>query len=192
MAKPREVVIVAGKGHQDWQEYWDGGDLESRETEKVGAGAGAGAWLGGWVGGCRCLAGRVGGWVPVPGWVGARVAGWLGGWCPAPSSACRGCRMMRMQLPCMLPPRSSPYNTLLCAPPVLPWSKPGAHVASRPAPPPQSWFDDRVECRNALSKLSYLQGIKDLDRNFLPWTRYPEERDLLVGAGYSDAVPSDY
>lgn len=36
---------------------------------------------------------------------------------------------------------------------------------------PQSWFDDRVECRNALSKLSYLTGVKDLKRDYLPWTR---------------------
>ena len=35
----------------------------------------------------------------------------------------------------------------------------------------QSWFDDRVECRNALSKLSYLTGVKDLKRDYLPWTR---------------------
>lgn len=39
----------------------------------------------------------------------------------------------------------------------------------------KGWFDDRVECRNALSKLSYLNSIKDLDRKFLPWTRYPDD-----------------
>ncbi len=37
-----------------------------------------------------------------------------------------------------------------------------------------------MECRNALSKLSYLNGIKELDRGALPWTRYPEERDVLI------------
>lgn len=55
-----------------------------------------------------------------------------------------------------------------------------ARIAPPPAPLRQSWFDDRVECRNALSKLSYLNGIKELDRGALPWTRYPEERDVLI------------
>lgn len=30
------------------------------------------------------------------------------------------------------------------------------------------WFDDRVECRDALSKLQYLYTV-DLKRNELPW-----------------------
>lgn len=90
MAKPREVVIVAGKGHVDYQEYWDGASMDSPDTLK-------------------------------------------------------------------------------------------------------SWFDDRVECRNALSKLSYLNGIKELDRNALPWTRYPEERDVLIIEGVVDTpVVPDY
>lgn len=38
MAKPREVVIVAGKGHVDYQEYWDGADMDNPDTIKVGAG----------------------------------------------------------------------------------------------------------------------------------------------------------
>jgi hypothetical protein len=29
-------------------------------------------------------------------------------------------------------------------------------------------------------------GIKDLDRNYLPWTRYPEEREQLVISGLID------
>ncbi len=70
--------------------------------------------------------------------------------------------------------------------------------------PLQSWFDDRVECRNALSKLSYLNGIKDLSRDHMPWTRYPEdEREILaveavrrdvevrVGAGADDDEDGD-
>ena len=67
-----------------------------------------------------------------------------------------------------------------------------------PCPPAadtiKSWFDDRVECRNALSKLGYLNGLKDLDRSFLPWTRYPEERDSLMVAGLADfeVSPDDY
>lgn len=56
----------------------------------------------------------------------------------------------------------------------------GADACARPPLRAQSWFDDRVECRNALSKLSYLNGIKELDRGALPWTRYPEERDVLI------------
>ena len=67
-----------------------------------------------------------------------------------------------------------------------------------PCPPAadtiKSWFDDRVECRNSLSKLGYLNGLKDLDRSFLPWTRYPEERDSLMVAGLADfeVSPDDY
>lgn len=158
MARAREVVIVAGKGHQDWQEYWDGADFENRETLKVGNGLPA------WVQGCK------GGWV-MPGQLQrmhTRVVGITHLQLPA-------CSLLPLSpLPLRTRPAASSNNC--CA-----WR------ASL-----QSWFDDRVECRNALSKLSYLAGIKDLDRAFLPWTRYPEERDLLVGAGYSDVVPSDY
>lgn len=31
------------------------------------------------------------------------------------------------------------------------------------------WFDDRVECRDALSKLQYLYTLTDLNRSVLPW-----------------------
>jgi UDP-N-acetylmuramoyl-L-alanyl-D-glutamate--2,6-diaminopimelate ligase len=34
----------------------------------------------------------------------------------------------------------------------------------------RGWFDDRVEARNALSKLSYLESIPYLVRKKLPWT----------------------
>lgn len=38
-----------------------------------------------------------------------------------------------------------------------------------------------------------VQGIKELDRNHLPWTRYPEERDVLIIEGVTDAtMPVDY
>jgi hypothetical protein len=37
MAKPRDVVLVVGKGHQDFQEYWDGISPPNQpETLKVG------------------------------------------------------------------------------------------------------------------------------------------------------------
>ena len=42
----------------------------------------------------------------------------------------------------------------------------------------QGWFDDRVECRNALSKVASLarQDIKkEMDRAELPWME-PDER----------------
>ena len=45
-----------------------------------------------------------------------------------------------------------------------------------------------MECRNALTKLSYLNGIRDLDRNHMPWTRYPEERDFLIARGISEPL----
>eukprot|EP00889_Picochlorum_renovo_P007758 jgi/Picre1/34788/NNA_002254.t1 len=50
------------------------------------------------------------------------------------------------------------------------------------------WFDDRVEARNAVAKLRYLNGIKDLDRSTIPWTRYPEEREQ---SGLSATVGSE-
>lgn len=40
----------------------------------------------------------------------------------------------------------------------------------------QSWFDDRVECRNALSRVKPLaEHDKDLNRKELPWME-PDER----------------
>jgi hypothetical protein len=33
----------------------------------------------------------------------------------------------------------------------------------------KGWFDDRVEARNALSRLSYLQGLPSMQRDTLPW-----------------------
>ena len=40
----------------------------------------------------------------------------------------------------------------------------------------QGWFDDRVEARNALSKLHHLNNIRSLDRREIPWTRDAGER----------------
>ena len=44
MAKPRDIVVVVGKGHEDFQEYWDG----------ISSGGGGGRhqlwWAGRWVG----------------------------------------------------------------------------------------------------------------------------------------------
>jgi UDP-N-acetylmuramoyl-L-alanyl-D-glutamate--2,6-diaminopimelate ligase len=54
------------------------------------------------------------------------------------------------------------------------------------------WFDDSVECRNAIKRLAdTLNKLKDLDRSTLPWTRYPEEREhsgLSVSMGMGDAT----
>jgi hypothetical protein len=50
----------------------------------------------------------------------------------------------------------------------------GARVSTR-----RAWFDDRVECRNTVTRLPKLNKLKDLDRNALPWTRYPEERESM-------------
>lgn len=33
----------------------------------------------------------------------------------------------------------------------------------------KGWFDDRAEVRSALSKLSYLDQLSNLDRSRLPW-----------------------
>jgi UDP-N-acetylmuramyl tripeptide synthase len=46
----------------------------------------------------------------------------------------------------------------------------------------RAWLDDRVEARNTVSRLDKLYKLKDLDRNAMPWTRYPEEREWLVPA----------
>lgn len=54
---------------------------------------------------------------------------------------------------------------------------PLSEVMSLPTGTLRGWFDDRVECRNAVSKLGYLNSLKDLDRSTIPWTRYPEERE---------------
>eukprot|EP01026_Neomeris_dumetosa_P081707 TRINITY_DN92262_c0_g3_i5.p4 TRINITY_DN92262_c0_g3~~TRINITY_DN92262_c0_g3_i5.p4 ORF type:complete len:136 (-),score=16.99 TRINITY_DN92262_c0_g3_i5:714-1121(-) len=35
----------------------------------------------------------------------------------------------------------------------------------------KGWFDDRVEARNALAKLPYLQQIQYLNRKQIPWTQ---------------------
>lgn len=44
----------------------------------------------------------------------------------------------------------------------------------------QSWFDDRVECRNALSKVAALSKFDgDLDRKELPWMEPDERPDNL-------------
>jgi UDP-N-acetylmuramoyl-L-alanyl-D-glutamate--2,6-diaminopimelate ligase len=33
----------------------------------------------------------------------------------------------------------------------------------------KGWFDDRVEARNALSRLRYLEGLPHMQRETLPW-----------------------
>ena len=43
------------------------------------------------------------------------------------------------------------------------------------------WFDDRVEARSALSKLTYLEQLSDLSRNRLPWGSALEEMDTVIG-----------
>ncbi len=42
----------------------------------------------------------------------------------------------------------------------------------------QSWFDDRVECRNALSRVKSLaEHDKELNRKELPWMETDERTD---------------
>ncbi len=47
----------------------------------------------------------------------------------------------------------------------------------------QGWFDDRVEARNALSKLPTLDQYNDFDRKELPWGGAGREQriDVLMG-----------
>lgn len=63
--------------------------------------------------------------------------------------------------------------------------QPAPQHGSTALSPPQGWFDDRVEARNALSKLPALEQNQELDRRELPWTNSPEERperiDVLMG-----------
>jgi hypothetical protein len=45
----------------------------------------------------------------------------------------------------------------------------------------KGWFDDRVEARSALSKLTYLDQLSDLSRNKLPWGNAIDEMDTVIG-----------
>uniref|UniRef100_A0A1D1ZZJ8 Mur ligase central domain-containing protein n=1 Tax=Auxenochlorella protothecoides TaxID=3075 RepID=A0A1D1ZZJ8_AUXPR len=54
----------------------------------------------------------------------------------------------------------------------------------------KGWFDDRVECRAALGRLPSLEKLKDLDRSFLPWTRYPEEREGMLASILEEELKS--
>jgi hypothetical protein len=59
--------------------------------------------------------------------------------------------------------------------------------ACLPAFPPlqegivRSWFDDRVEARSALQKLSILQQLDGkLDRKHLPWGKALDQMDSII------------
>ncbi|MEW5299762.1 MAG: hypothetical protein WDW36_002742 [Sanguina aurantia] len=45
------------------------------------------------------------------------------------------------------------------------------------------WFDDRVECRDALSKLQYLYTLTDLRRNVLPWGEGLDAMETVLNVG---------
>ncbi|KAI8466586.1 MAG: Mur ligase [Monoraphidium minutum] len=62
----------------------------------------------------------------------------------------------------------------------------------------RGWFDDRVEARNALSKLEYLYSLVDLDRRELPWSTGSDadrstiwEEPLLDGGGGAGGAGSE-
>jgi len=42
------------------------------------------------------------------------------------------------------------------------------------------WFDDRVEARSALSKLTYLDQLSDLSRNKLPWGSALDDMETVI------------
>lgn len=44
----------------------------------------------------------------------------------------------------------------------------------------KGWFDDRVEARNALSKLQYLYALVNLDRSSLPWGHNADEKSVVI------------
>lgn len=111
MAKPKDVVIIAGRGHIDYMEYWDGqSPLPDAPT-------------------------------------GSNLSG--------DESVLDIINENFFDDPGMSGSENDDFGTTT----VL------------------GWFDDRVEARNAVAKLRYLNGIKDLDRSTMPWTRYPEERE---------------
>lgn len=115
LAKPKDVVIVAGRGHLDYMEYWDGLS-------------------------------------PLSDGPGTSVSS------------------IDEQLD---KSSSDAFEDGF-------FEDPGMSASDSEIPQPGTvvgWFDDRVECRNAVAKLGYLTGIKDLDRSTIPWTRYPEERE---------------
>ncbi len=43
-----------------------------------------------------------------------------------------------------------------------------------------SWFDDRLEARAALTKLTYLNQLTKLSRKTLPWGNALDEMDALI------------
>lgn len=58
----------------------------------------------------------------------------------------------------------------------------------------QSWFDDRVECRNALSRVKPLsKHDKELNRKDLPWMEPDERTDnpRLFGLNTDNLAPMD-
>ena len=111
MAKPKDVVIIAGRGHTDYMEYWDGQS-------------------------------------PLP---------------DAPAGASLTEEEDIIDI----------LNENFFDDPGMSGSENDAFGTTTVL----GWFDDRVEARNAVAKLKYLNGIKDLDRSTIPWTRYPEERE---------------
>jgi len=111
MAKPKDVVIIAGRGHIDYMEYWDGQS-------------------------------------------------------PLPDIPAEGVLSGENEVIDIL-------NETFFDDPGLS----GSENEDFGTTTLLGWFDDRVEARNAVAKLKYLNGIKDLDRSTIPWTRYPEERE---------------
>lgn len=153
-AGPNDVVVILGRGHKDFMEYGaeDVSVILCYNTVCV-----LDRWSSvGWHGAALAAAGP-----PDTGRVGC-------GGGSAPRPACRpACACVRA------PQRHRPPPGCL----------------TRPARPPPSalqgstelgWFDDRVEARCALSKLTYLDQLTELNRSKLPWGDALDEMETVI------------
>lgn len=131
-------------GHKDYQEIWDGNqdEFDGTDSSEMQTCKVRVRPAHGVDGGPDC-------WPPPPAW--RMCSAKLGRWHPSIRRRCTCVRARAWPVACLI----------IRLPSALPASASNL----------QSWFDDRVECRNALSKLPYLTGVKDLKRDYLPWTR---------------------
>lgn len=163
LAKPRDVVVIAGRGDKDYLEIWDGlTPLDMREGNRV-----TGAQEREMVGAIATEA-----HTSASGSIGTEddldEDGEDGYW----------------ELEAVDPSTGESW-TVLYEDDLIWDEKSGEHVweradhgeALRLTGTKRTWFSDRIEALAAVEELFRLENRKDLDRSTIPWTRYPEERE---------------